>query len=402
MAMTYDIPARLQKNAFDREGYVFQGWSYKKEAVTPDFTDRQEVLNLVEEEQQEISLYAVWEPRVYKITANQQRGSGGTEAFFEKFGIGWYGNRETTQAITGITIPARAGYDFRGYHTGIAGLGEKIVNGSGKILAPATRFVENNVIYAYWVPKNYTIIFDKQGGSGGSDRAAAAYQKALPLVDSKGAKLWAPTRKGYTFQGYYTEADGRGSQYYTAYMSGNRNYSLDRDLTLYAYWVDEEPPEVTMSQTPGIPVTTGVEAEAQGWTTEWSKSPVKLTVAAKDAGSGVDAVFLYVKGTDGRYVPAKDSSGRDMAFTGLSSSAPCHTYQFEYVKPTEGVVNYMALAIDGAGHSSPACYLTVKTDYTPPRGTVTDNAVNENGDGIWELEGKMWNIELDLWDYKVQ
>ncbi len=69
VTMTYDVPVQLPVNTFLKTGYHFTGW-----ALTPDggavYSDAQEVKNLASADGKEITLYAVWEVNVYKVTLN--------------------------------------------------------------------------------------------------------------------------------------------------------------------------------------------------------------------------------------------------------------------------------------------------------------------------------------------
>lgn len=76
---------------------------------------------------------------------------------------------------------------------------------------------------------DYTITFDKQGGSGGSDTVIAHYNYYLPVATS-------PTRTGYIFKGYFGEQNGEGIQYYTADMRNTELWKVESHTTLYAYW----------------------------------------------------------------------------------------------------------------------------------------------------------------------
>ena len=53
----------------------------------------------------------------------------------------------------------------------------------------------NTTLYANWTANTYTVTFDKQSGTGGSDSVSATYGAAMPAAT-------APTRTGYTFSGY--------------------------------------------------------------------------------------------------------------------------------------------------------------------------------------------------------
>ena len=60
-----------------------------------------------------------------------------------------------------------------------------------------------------------TVTFNKQGGTGGTDSVTVNYDGTL----TSGS---APTRSGYTFQGYYTSTNGGGTKYYDSNMYGLR------------------------------------------------------------------------------------------------------------------------------------------------------------------------------------
>ena len=74
-----------------------------------------------------------------------------------------------------------------------------------------------------------TVSFDKQDGTGGSDSVDATYGLAMPVAT-------APTRTGYTFDGYYDGIEGTGNQYYTAAMTSFRSWNKAVATTLYAKW----------------------------------------------------------------------------------------------------------------------------------------------------------------------
>ncbi len=99
-------------------------------------------------------------------------------------------------------------------------------DGSGQAIATPFMYQISSdlTLYAQYVENVYEVVFDKQGGIGGSN----GYSE----YDSD--ELIAPTKPGYLFLGYYDEPDGYGSQYIDGdmYMYGDLS---DFDV-LYAYW----------------------------------------------------------------------------------------------------------------------------------------------------------------------
>lgn len=80
---------------------------------------------------------------------------------------------------------------------------------------------------------SYTITFNKDGGSGGSSSVSAKKGQSMPYAT-------APTKKGYTFGGYYTSRNGQGTKYYSDSMSSSRSWDKTTNVTLYAYWIEDD------------------------------------------------------------------------------------------------------------------------------------------------------------------
>ena len=80
---------------------------------------------------------------------------------------------------------------------------------------------------------SYTITFNKDGGSGGSSSVSAKKGQSMPYAT-------APTKKGYTFGGYFTSRNGQGTKYYSSSMSSSRSWDKTTNVTLYAYWIEDD------------------------------------------------------------------------------------------------------------------------------------------------------------------
>ena len=74
------------------------------------------------------------------------------------------------------------------------------------------------------------VVFERQGGEGGSDNVEVMYGQAMPQAA-------APERTGYTFHGYYTQPNGKGERYYDEEMNSVKNWDIVSIATiLYADW----------------------------------------------------------------------------------------------------------------------------------------------------------------------
>lgn len=91
-----------------------------------------------------------------------------------------------------------------------------------------------NEIIRYYVPNVYTVTFDACGGTFADSESTVQVTFNQKIADIAEGKL--PTREGYTFAGFYSERDGRGTRFIDGTGTGSV-WNLPSDTTLYAYWV---------------------------------------------------------------------------------------------------------------------------------------------------------------------
>lgn len=135
-----------------------------------------------------------------------------------------YQANDTVTVLGNTGSLVKTGYTFTGWNTA--------ANGSGSSYNANDTFTitTNTILYAQWSANSYTVTFNKQGGSGGSNSVSATYGAAMPSAN-------APTRTGYLFDGYFTGVDGSGTKYYDASMNSSKNWDLTANTTLYAKWI---------------------------------------------------------------------------------------------------------------------------------------------------------------------
>ena len=130
-------------------------------------------------------------------------------------------------AIGTLPTPTRSGYVFDGWYTkynGVAAYGTK-VTGSTKVNA-------NTTLYALWITARSVIFRTNYAGSN------VWYERKVKTGSSLG-DMPTPTRSGYAFDGWYTEASG-GTKI-------TASIKIHSDVTYYAHWV----PAITTSLFPG-------------------------------------------------------------------------------------------------------------------------------------------------------
>ena len=211
---TYDKETFLRSNAFTLTGYKFTGWATSANGSVI-YDDLEEILNLTMTDGKVINLYAVWEANIYTIDLNNDGAdiAAGTSVYYEKYEKGNYTTEGCTQTISSITKPQKKGYIFGGYYTSREGLGDEYIDATGKILSTSTTFTSHKTLYAKWIPHEYTIKYDANGGTGTMEDTKAVYDKEVTL------RTAMFTNTGKNFMGWSAE------------KNGNVHYS-DRDTVL--------------------------------------------------------------------------------------------------------------------------------------------------------------------------
>lgn len=147
---------------------------------------------------------------LYTLTYDANSGSGTMTDAKSPYAAG------SAVTVPVCTFTAPVNKTFSGWNTA--------ANGSGTAYAPGATFVltGNTVLYAQYTSASFTLTFDSQGGS-------ATATLTVP-GDSIATAPAAPTRKGYTFGGWYKDAECKNAwNFATDKVTGN--------VTLYAKWI---------------------------------------------------------------------------------------------------------------------------------------------------------------------
>lgn len=124
----------------------------------------------------------------------------------------------SNKPIGTLPKPTREFYEFDGWYTALTG---------GTKVTEASSFVSDTTLYAHWNARTYDINFNLNGGNGSCDTVIAFCDQAI-------GDLPIPTRNLYTFEGWYTAAEG-GEK-----VSESTVRSTAEDLLLYAHWTPNQ------------------------------------------------------------------------------------------------------------------------------------------------------------------
>ncbi|MDR1025663.1 MAG: InlB B-repeat-containing protein [Treponema sp.] len=197
-----------------RDGYTFGGWYTEQNGNGSPFTYSSMVNG-------NMTVYAKWTISQYTVTFNADGGSPATQTKMVASG-GSIGSSNMPSE------PTRSGYTFDGWYT------EQ--NGSGSLFTYSSTVNGNMTVYAKWTVSQYTVTFDATVGS------PQIQTRTITNGCSVGSSNMpsTPTRSGYTFGGWYTEANNGGSEF-------TGGTTVTGNITVYARWTAETPIQYTVT-----------------------------------------------------------------------------------------------------------------------------------------------------------
>jgi uncharacterized repeat protein (TIGR02543 family) len=206
-------------------GYRFGGWYTAVNGGGSEFTAVTTVTG-------NMTVYAWW--TTYSYTVSFDKNGGDTEA------------NPTTKIVTSPATsinalpapPARTSYIFDGWYTD--------PDDDESVFTASTTVTDNTTVYARWTGETYTVIFKSNYGANETLYTKTVTVPATTITDFPAN----PSRIGYSFGGWNTQADGGGSVFTASTMvSGN--------ITIHAQWTLDISIQytVTFDGAGGIPTT---------------------------------------------------------------------------------------------------------------------------------------------------
>ncbi|MBS4219173.1 InlB B-repeat-containing protein [Bacillus sp. FJAT-49711] len=177
-------------------GHTFKGW-YTNALLTELYDFQNNVAS-------DMTLYAKWSINEYNIS---YESSGGSKVSSEKLNF--------EEKATKPADPTRTGYTFAGWYNDP--LFKNLYDFQAKIVSDMT-------LYAKWTINEYNVSYESNGGSGISSEKVNYEEKATKPVD--------PTKKGYTFAGWYSDALFKNLYDFQT--------NIISDVKLYAKWTINE------------------------------------------------------------------------------------------------------------------------------------------------------------------
>lgn len=353
-----------------RDGYVFLGWSISNSDTEATYLPGDKFTM-----DGNIILYAVWE-KAYTLTVNPGE-------------LMYSGLYNTKKEITAPTQSYTVTYD---YNDGSESHTTATANGS---FSSWTLSGGGNISSTTADPVTYTF-----GTSDGT--LTASYTNGSVTLPT-------PTRGGYTFSGWYTEASGG-----TKVGDGGSTYAPTNDVTLYAIWeevtTDSVPIGAYIAYQPSSTSCT-VLASDSGYDSDQTYNPSSITSwkVFKNNSGQLDIISSEIVGN----LALKGATGYEKAVYTLNNMCS------NYVNPT------YATSGRSLGYKAGSSMETIDTStypleygvsgfpYTDTYYTDDTTIINKNINGKYPLrytgDGKVWlasrysaNVDDLLYDFEVR
>lgn len=198
-----------------KTGFAFYGWNTKPDGTGINYSGSYQALN-----NGTLSLYAKW-VATYAVTYVGNGNTGGAAPNDANFYV--QGANVTTLGNTGALV--KTGFMFAGWNTNAAGTGTNYAGGATFAMSNS-----NITLYAKWGTP-YTVTYDGNGNTGGSvptDANTYIQGQVVSTATNSGTLI----RKGYSFGGWNTLANGSG----TNYAAGGAITMGAANITLFAKW----------------------------------------------------------------------------------------------------------------------------------------------------------------------
>lgn len=176
----------------------------------------------------------------FSLDAQSFVARGGTRAIYE----GEYGGyvKDSTNSLPDIQYTGNLWLERTGYHYNPNESWNTKSDGSGKsysenggILAKDFADLKDSdksvTLYANWKPNNYKVRYNGNGATSGTMTDSAHVYDTTKVLTRN-----AYARTGYTFTGWNTKHDGKGTAYADGASVKNLTSNKDGVVTLYAQW----------------------------------------------------------------------------------------------------------------------------------------------------------------------
>ena len=216
-SFTYEEEKALTSNMYSKLGYTFSGWSTSINGSV-EYNDAQIVKQLTSKNNEEVKLYAIWNPITYTINFDANGGNGEMDSQVRTY--------DDNQSLPVNTF-TRDGYTFVGWVT----LDNEFVDKNSTNNLSTT----NNTtltLFAKWQEHTYSVVFIANNNTSATKVQNFTYSTSQTLLTN------TFTYVGHTFAGWKNED---GTVKYNDNQEVSKLTATDKgEVKLYAMWIEHE------------------------------------------------------------------------------------------------------------------------------------------------------------------
>ena len=344
-----------------RDGYTFAGWYWVSDLSV--LTEEQKDLNKVDFTQPvtkpHVTMYAQWVKNQDEINvlyaANGGQFADGNDTM--------QGVADSDGVMRQPTAPTREGYTFAGWYwvSDLSGLTDEQKDLNKVDFSQSVAGKEHVTVFAQWTKNqeqnDHAVMYVANGGQFATGET---FQQGVTDSDGMMRQPAAPTRDGYTFDGWYWHADYSGyTDEQKAADKVDFSQPVQSDVNIYAQWTKNADAQAEQITVKFVDNFNGTESSAEvkkgeavakpadptydGWTFEgwsstlkddegnWEYTPVDFSKAVEDEDQdGVVTYYAFYSenqaaaddAANGEEAAEQEAAGDDAEAADESSIAP--------------------------------------------------------------------------------
>ena len=366
-----------QPAAPTRDGYTFDGWYWH--ADYSGYTDEQKAADKVDFSQpvqSDVNIYAQWTKNADQNEIDVlYAANGGQFATGETF---QQGLTDSDGMMRQPAAPTRDGYTFDGWywHADYSGYTDEQKAADKVDFSQSVAGKEHVTVFAQWTKNqeqnDHAVMYVANGGQFATGET---FQQGVTDSDGMMRQPAAPTRDGYTFDGWYWHADYSGyTDEQKAADKVDFSQPVQSDVNIYAQWTKNADAQAEQITVKFVDNFNGTESSAEvkkgeavakpadptydGWTFEgwsstlkddegnWEYTPVDFSKAVEDEDQ--DGVVTYYAFYSENQAAADDTANSEEAAVQEAAGDDADAADESSIAPQTGDATNVA-AVAGIG-----------------------------------------------------